>query len=156
MDSGEAGHRRRARARPGACDPRETAAPGSIRPRAAADRRLGGGLADYAPAKVEQITGVAAKRVERLARDLAEQTPAVAIAGGPALAHTNAMFTALAVNALSELLGAVDQPGGIFFTPGVATPASAPFTSESIGSLATDESDPARRSESHLHAHRRR
>ena len=82
------------------------------------------GLAEYAPAKVEQITGVAAKRVERLARELVDFAPAVAVAGGPTLAHTNGLFHALAVNALTELLGAVGQPGGIFFTPGVAAPSS--------------------------------
>jgi len=78
-----------------------------------------GGLIDFAPARVEQITGVPAKRLERIARELAQFAPAVAIAGGAATAHTNGLFTALAVNALSELLGASAQPGGIFFTPGV-------------------------------------
>ena len=78
-----------------------------------------GGLADYAPARVEQLTGVAAARVERLARELAERQPAVAIVGGAPLAHTNGLFHALAVNALNGLLGTVGQPGGIFFTPGV-------------------------------------
>ena len=76
-----------------------------------------GGLSAFTPQRVEEITGVAAKRVERLARLLGEQSPAMAIAGGPALAHTNALFTALAVNALNELLGGVGQPGGIHFTP---------------------------------------
>jgi anaerobic selenocysteine-containing dehydrogenase len=75
------------------------------------------GLPGYAPDDVEKATGVSAARIERLARMLAERTPAVAIAGGPALAHTNGRFTALAVNALNELLDAVDRPGGIFFTP---------------------------------------
>jgi anaerobic selenocysteine-containing dehydrogenase len=81
-----------------------------------------GGLADFAPAKVEQITGVAARRVERLARELADFRPGVAVAGGAALAHTNGLFHALAANALTELLGSVDQPGGIFFTPGAQSP----------------------------------
>jgi anaerobic selenocysteine-containing dehydrogenase len=86
-----------------------------------------GGLADYAPARVEQVTGVAAKRVERLARELAELQPAVAIVGGAPLAHTNGLFHALAVNALNQLLGTVGQPGGIFFTPGIQpAAASAP------------------------------
>src|SRR5882672_4872292 len=71
-----------------------------------------GGLSSYSPAEVEKITGVAAKRVERLAREIAEHGPAVAITGGPPLAQTNGLFTALAVNALNELLGAVGQPGG--------------------------------------------
>ena len=78
-----------------------------------------GGLSDYAPVRVEQITGVPAKRVDRLARELATFAPGVAVAGGAALAQTNGLFTALAINALNELLGSVGQPGGLFFTPGV-------------------------------------
>ena len=58
-----------------------------------------------------------ARRVERLARELAETAPAVAIIGGTPLAYTNGLFNALAVNALNALLGSVEQPGGIFFTP---------------------------------------
>jgi len=77
-----------------------------------------GGLADYPPARVEQVTGVPAKRVERLAHELVELGPAVAMIGGAPLAHTNGLFHALAVNALNGLLGSVGQPGGIFFTPG--------------------------------------
>ena len=75
------------------------------------------GLFEYAPVKVEQITGVAAKKIERLARTLAEQQPSVAIIAGPPLAHTNGLFHALAVNALNALLGHVGQPGGVNFTP---------------------------------------
>ncbi len=75
------------------------------------------GLPDYTPAKVEQITGVSAKKIERLARTLVEQQPAVAFIGGAPLAHTNGLFHALAVNALNALLGNVGQPGGIYFTP---------------------------------------
>jgi anaerobic selenocysteine-containing dehydrogenase len=84
----------------------------------------GGGLASYAPAEVERITGVPAGRVERLAREFAEMRPAVAIVGGPALAHSNSLFTALAVNALNALVGAVDQPGGMSFTPQLDVDAS--------------------------------
>jgi anaerobic selenocysteine-containing dehydrogenase len=76
-----------------------------------------GGLAEYAPARVQEITGVPAERVERLARQFAEQTPAVAIVGGPPLAHTNGLFTAVAVNALNVLAGTVGEPGGVYFTP---------------------------------------
>ena len=75
------------------------------------------GLPDYAPAQVEKITGVAARRIERLAREVVDFKPAVAVIGGAPLAHTNGLFHALAVNALNALLGAVEQPGGIFFTP---------------------------------------
>ncbi|HEV2983187.1 MAG TPA: molybdopterin-dependent oxidoreductase, partial [Vicinamibacterales bacterium] len=76
-----------------------------------------GGLAAYAPDRVTEITGVAPKRVERLARELVEFRPSVALIGGPPLAHTNGLFSAVAVNALNALLGAVEQPGGMFFTP---------------------------------------
>ena len=75
------------------------------------------GLADYAPAAVEKMTGVPARRVERLARRMGELKPAVAMIGGPALAQTNGLFHALAVNTLNMVIGAVGQPGGVFFTP---------------------------------------
>jgi anaerobic selenocysteine-containing dehydrogenase len=76
-----------------------------------------GGLAEYSPENVERLTGVGHERLERLAHEMIEQLPAVAIVGGAALAHTNGLFTALAVNALNELLGAVGQPGGVHFMP---------------------------------------
>ena len=75
------------------------------------------GLAEYAPEQVQQLTGVPAARVEHLARQFAETRPSVAIVAGPPLAHSNGLFTALAVNALNALAGSLEQPGGIFFTP---------------------------------------
>ena len=75
------------------------------------------GLPDYTPEQVETITGVAARRVERLAREFAERRPAVAIIGGAPLAHTNGLFSAVAVNALNALVGTVGEAGGIAFTP---------------------------------------
>jgi anaerobic selenocysteine-containing dehydrogenase len=83
------------------------------------------GLSDFAPEQVEQITGVAASRIERLARELAEISPSVALIGGSPLAHTNALFNALAVNALNALLGTVERPGGVFFTPQINLAAAA-------------------------------
>src|SRR5436189_233129 len=77
------------------------------------------GLPQYEPSEVERTTGVAAARVERLARDLAQSEPAVAIVGGAPLAHTNGLFHALAINALNALLDAVERPGGLSFTPRV-------------------------------------
>src|SRR5688572_22575370 len=96
---------------------------GRLRPASAGGRAAAlidgwaSGLSEFTPEQVETITGVAAQRVERLARELAEISPSVAIAGGPPLAHSNGLFTALAVNALNVLLGSVEQPGGVFFTP---------------------------------------
>jgi anaerobic selenocysteine-containing dehydrogenase len=103
-----------------------------------------GGLSDYTPARVEQVTGVPGKRVERIARELAEFAPAVAVVGGAPLAQTNGLFTALAVNALNELLGAVGQPGGLFFTP-AASPQPPASSLESLASaqvLFIDDANP--------------
>ena len=58
----------------------------------------------------------------------------MAIVGGTPLAHTNGLFTALAVNALNELVGAVGQPGGVFFTPQFTQPAARDRRHPSISS----------------------
>jgi anaerobic selenocysteine-containing dehydrogenase len=117
--------------------------PNASRPADVARPFEGRDPSEYTPERVEQITGVPAKRVERIAKELAEIRPAVAIVGGPALAHTNAMFTALAVNALNTALGSVGQPGGLYFTPGVPPPAPSPqprFDSAKI--LLVDDANP--------------
>jgi len=94
-----------------------------MRPAAAAGRAgaaidgWAAGLPAFTPDEVETLTGVAAPRVERLANEFAAQAPAVAIVGGAPLAHANGLFNALAVNALNALVGSIDQPGGLFFTP---------------------------------------
>jgi anaerobic selenocysteine-containing dehydrogenase len=94
----------------------------TLRPASAAGRagaQIDGwsaGLPDFTPARVEDLTGVPAARVERLAREMAAHSPSAAIVGGAALAHTNGMFHALAVNALNALAGSVGQPGGLVFT----------------------------------------
>ncbi|MDR1988815.1 MAG: molybdopterin-dependent oxidoreductase [Acidobacteriaceae bacterium] len=87
------------------------------------------GLADYEPARAEKITGVGAARIAHIARQLAEQSPSVALVGGPALAYSNGLFTALAVNALNQLFGTVQKPGGIAFTPQGVTADSRPSRS---------------------------
>jgi len=74
-------------------------------------------LTEFTPQEVEKRTGVAAARIERLAKEFMDQQPGVAIAAGAALAQTNGLFTALAVNALNALVGSVEKAGGIFFMP---------------------------------------
>ncbi len=95
----------------------------------------GKGLADYTPQAVEQKTSVKAARVERLARELAEQRPSVAIIGGAPLALSNGLFQALAVNALNALLGSVGTPGGLSFTP---QSAPAPGAGKTLRTAAAD------------------
>jgi anaerobic selenocysteine-containing dehydrogenase len=63
------------------------------------------------------------------------QRPAVAMIGGTPLAHTNGMFSALAVNALNTVLGSVESPGGVFFTPEFA-PAGTSAASTAINKVA--------------------
>jgi len=93
-------------------------------------------LAEYTPEEVSKRTGVKAERIERLAREFAEHSPAVAIIGGTPLAHTNGMFSALAVNALNALAGSVS----FMPQPKTSLPSSASFTKFLDGQLAGPES----------------
>lgn len=74
-------------------------------------------LKEYAPEKVAAITDVAVQEIHHLAKEFATHRPSLAIGGDSALAHTNGLSTALAVNALNALVGNVGKPGGIFFDP---------------------------------------
>jgi anaerobic selenocysteine-containing dehydrogenase len=74
-------------------------------------------LADYAPEKIENQFGVRAETITRIAREAAANSPAVALIGDPATAHTNGLFNARAVNALNALLGSTGKPGGLAFSP---------------------------------------
>ena len=75
------------------------------------------GLPEYAPEAVEKQTGVNAAVIKRLAHELTQSGSAVAMIGGPPLAHTNGLFNALAVNALESL---VDKQSVLIFTPQIA------------------------------------
>ena len=79
------------------------------------------GLPDYSPTAVAWKTGVPPETITRLARELAAQTPSVAIVGGAPLAQTNGLFAALAVNALNDLLGSIGNPGGMLFSPSLSS-----------------------------------
>ena len=99
-------------------------------------------LAGFAPERVESISGVSAARLARLAKELVDRSPSVVIIGGAPLAQTNGLFNALAVNALNALLGSVEKPGGLFFTPqlnlaaATKVPAASPQASEPLDRLA--------------------
>jgi anaerobic selenocysteine-containing dehydrogenase len=94
----------------------------------------GAGLPNYTPEAVEKVTGVTASRLERLARDFdggpsvfpqVRTLPGLAVIGGAALAHTNGLFNAVAVNALNALVGSIGTPGGMFFAPQLNVSAAA-------------------------------
>jgi anaerobic selenocysteine-containing dehydrogenase len=91
------------------------------------------GLPDYTPEEVAKKTGASAARIERIAKEFAEQGPAMAVAAGPAVAQTNGLFNAVAVNALCALVGSVEKPGGIRFV--APTHLGAPDTLMSEGEL---------------------
>ena len=85
-------------------------------------KALGGKNLDrYTPEEVERQTGVKPARLERLARMLGEQKPAVAVIAGAPLAHANGIFQAEAVNRLNTELGAAEALGGLSFTPQAQT-----------------------------------
>ena len=92
----------------------------------------GSSLSEFSPSTVEGITGVPAAKIEQLARSFAAARPAVAIIGGPALAHTNALAQALAVNALNGLVGSIGIPGGVQFTPRLPGANAAPAAFDSL------------------------
>ena len=71
------------------------------------------GLAGYAPEEVAKQTGVPVARIERLAREFAEQTPSVALIGGCPVAQTNGLFSALATrNKCAERSGGEREQAG--------------------------------------------
>ena len=73
-------------------------------PRRRAHRRLGGGPGRATrPSRSRRSPASPRARVERLARELAERRPRSPSSAAPPLAHTNGLFSALAVNALNAL-----------------------------------------------------
>ena len=96
------------------------------------------GLPNHAPDLVAEVTGVSAERIERLAREFASRTPAVAVIGGAPLAHTNGLASALVVNALNALVGSVGQPGGVFFTESLQVGTSESREAGSLSELAAE------------------
>jgi anaerobic selenocysteine-containing dehydrogenase len=70
-------------------------------------------LKDYPVARVAEITEVPEPAIVRLAREMADHRPAVALADGNAAAATNGLGTAMAIHALNALLGNLQRPGGM-------------------------------------------
>jgi anaerobic selenocysteine-containing dehydrogenase len=79
------------------------------------------------PDNLESTTGVNAATVARIGREISANGPAVAIIGGAALAQTNGLSAALAVNGLNQQLGNISKPGGVSFAPQGPTVATRPL-----------------------------
>lgn len=89
--------------------------------RDAADRLTAGrglaALAAYQPEVVAAQVGVPPQRIREAATLFGARRPSVAMVGGSALAHTNGLFTAMAVLSLNALVDSVGRDGGVRFNP---------------------------------------
>lgn len=74
-------------------------------------------MASFGPERVAEAAGVSSETLERLARELATNGPAIVLAGDAAVTGPNGLSTALAVTHLNALLGSFARAGGIFFDP---------------------------------------
>jgi len=73
----------------------------------------------YTPRWAEQETGIAASEIESLARELAEDRPAVIFHFGYRGAnHTNELYQRRSILILNALMGSMEAKGGIFFKKG--------------------------------------
>jgi menaquinone reductase, molybdopterin-binding-like subunit len=73
-------------------------------------------LQHFDPIRVEQITGVPAATISRLAGEFAGNKPAVAILpgkGGQLNGTIGGVYAAMAVHCLNALVGSIDAPGGV-------------------------------------------
>jgi anaerobic selenocysteine-containing dehydrogenase len=73
-------------------------------------------LEHYAPAQVEQITGIPATTISRLAGEFAGNRPSVAVLpgkGGLLNGTLGGVYAAMAVHSLNALVGSVEKPGGV-------------------------------------------
>jgi anaerobic selenocysteine-containing dehydrogenase len=73
-------------------------------------------LQNYDPLQVENITGVPAATISRIAGEFAGNPPAVAILpgkGGLLNGSLNGLSAAMAINCLNALIGSLETPGGV-------------------------------------------
>lgn len=70
-------------------------------------------LRDYSPQRVQEITGVPAEQIERLAREFAQTRPAIAASGKGIGGHSGGLFANMAIHSLNGLVGSLEIPGGV-------------------------------------------
>ena len=100
-------------------------AAGAAAPAALIDGLGGGPARATRRSEVETITGVPPRASSGWRASSPRRGRRWRSSAAPPLAHTNGLFTALAVNALNALVGSVGQPGGVFFTPQIDVAAAA-------------------------------
>ncbi|MHC4063440.1 MAG: molybdopterin-containing oxidoreductase family protein [Planctomycetota bacterium] len=70
-------------------------------------------LRDYAPARVQALTGVPEGDVFRLGREFGMNRPAIALGFDGGDCGTQATYDRMAIHCLNALVGSIDRPGGI-------------------------------------------
>ena len=73
-------------------------------------------LENYHPQRMEQITGVSATTISRIAGEFSGNTPSVAIMpgkGGLLNGNLNGLYASMAVHCLNALVGSIEAPGGV-------------------------------------------
>jgi anaerobic selenocysteine-containing dehydrogenase len=76
-------------------------------------------LSDYYPEAVWRMTGISIEDIVMLARNFAENQPAVAICGKNVIRHPNGFFAQMAIHSLNALAGSFGRPGGIINREGL-------------------------------------
>jgi anaerobic selenocysteine-containing dehydrogenase len=92
-------------------------------------------LENYDPRRVEQITGVPATTISRIAGEFASNQPAVALLpgkGGLLNGSFNGVAAAMAINCLNALAGSFDRPGGVLTQRYPACPEWLPLPEDAI------------------------
>lgn len=72
-------------------------------------------LSVYTPKKAENLSGVRASDIKRIAMEFATAKPSVAIGGGGALKHINGTSNQKSILLLNAMVGSLDTKGGFLF-----------------------------------------
>lgn len=98
-------------------------------------------LENYDPKRVEQITGVPATTISRLAGELTGNKPAVAILpgkGGLLNGSMNGLSAGMAINCLNALMGSIETKGGVLTQRYMACPDWPQMPKDSIAESGLD------------------
>ncbi len=72
-------------------------------------------LSKFTPERAQEISGIHASDIERIAREFAVTQPAVAITGHGISGHFNGVYNERCIQLLNILVGNIDAPGGYCF-----------------------------------------
>ena len=75
-------------------------------------QRLAQYLSPYTPEKAEEISGIRADDITRIAREFADVKPATTLSGGGVAKHLNGVQNERCVALLNAITGNIDTPGG--------------------------------------------